>query len=108
VQYFQKDVDQGKVDAALKSLSFTLDKTPATESMQDTETNCVWYGSQVSPEDAKLDAFALIRAGVSIKSIRSFRITDRPQLIQIGSNKAFSNDKPLTVEQIRACKLPCP
>jgi hypothetical protein len=108
VQYFQKDVDQGKVDAALKSLSFTLDKTPATESMQDTETNCVWYGSQVSPEDAKLVAFALIRAGVSIKSIRSFRITDRPQLIQIGSNKAFSNDKPLTVEQIRACKLPCP
>jgi hypothetical protein len=108
VRYFRKDVDEGKVDAALKSLSFSREKAAASESMQDTETNAVWYGSQVSIEDAKLVAYALIRAGVKIKAIRQSSNPQNATIIQIGGVKFLSDDKPLTVDEIRNCKPICP
>ena len=104
LEYFPKNVDAGKVKAALSELGFTVTEPKAV--VPDVPTNAIWFGSPVSLEDVKLVALTLIRAGVQIRRISPIPY-DLPgkkdaALIQVGADTKFVNDPPLTVDAIQA------
>jgi cell division protein FtsB len=107
IQFFPKDVDKDKVTAALHELGFKLDQRSAK--VPDVATNAIWFGTDVNPEDAKLVAYTLMRAGIQIKSFERFNDSSggyngvpKTSLIQVGANRALVNDRSLTVDEIRA------
>lgn len=104
VEYFPKNVDENKVEAALAELGFSLRKPPPV--VHAIPTNAVWFGLPVAVEDVKLVALTLIRAGVQIRAIRpiqDYLVAKRDlPLIQVGADAAVINDPPLTVEAINA------
>jgi hypothetical protein len=106
VEYFPKNVDGNKVEAALMELGFTVRKPPAI--VRELPTNAMWFGTPVSAEDVKLVAMTLIRAGVEIKAISCIQPylvgkRDAP-LIQVGADSAIVSWPPLKVETIVATK----
>jgi preprotein translocase subunit SecF len=110
VQYFPKNVDQNKVRAALQELGFKLDERSPL--VTDVPTNAIWFGTNVNPEDAKLVAYTLMRAGIQIKLIERFSDSSgayngvpKQSLVQVGAKRALVNDRPLTVDQIRTLQL---
>jgi predicted Holliday junction resolvase-like endonuclease len=112
VAYFPKDVDAGKVDAALVGFGFKLVKF--TPLLKDVPTNAIYYGNKVSLDDVKVIAYTLMRAGVQLKGIynkedTTFPIpegTSRVTLIAVVSNNNanFLTRPPLTVDDIRNAK----
>jgi hypothetical protein len=104
VEYFPKNVDGNKVEAALTELGFTVRKPAAIVS--SISTNAVWFGSPVDVEDVKLVALTLIRAGVQIRAIRPIQdyIVNKRDLplIQVGADASILNDPPLSVAAIQS------
>jgi hypothetical protein len=104
VEYFPKNVDENKVEAALAELGFSVRKPPAV--VQAIPTNSIWFGSPVDIEDVKLVALTLIRAGVQIRAIRpiqDYLVTKKDlPLIQVGADSSVVNDPALTAEAISA------
>lgn len=103
VLYFSKD-DGGKVDllieAALREQGFTVERRPPSGA---TDTNALWFGTQVPLDDAKAAALALIRAGVDLKYIGRFANSQgKEQIIQIGGRPKAKDDPPLKVDFIVA------
>jgi hypothetical protein len=103
IEYFLKNVDKDKVLAALGGLGFTaLRQSPA---LGTTPTNAVWFGRSVQIDDAKLVAYTLIRAGIQIKDIRPYLVSEgRDSLIQVGGRPLAVNKPVWTVERISAAK----
>ena len=102
VQYFPKNVDGNRVEAALTELGFRLDRRSAL--VPALPTNSIWYGTPVALEDVKLVALTLIRAGVQIRAIRPFpdySPRKDASLIQVGADVAVADRPPLTVDAIR-------
>jgi hypothetical protein len=101
VEYFPKNVDENKVEAALSELGFTLSKPRAL--VTGIPTNAIWFGSPVSVDDVKLVALTLIRAGVQIRAIRPSQLPDKKDrpLIQVGADSSIVDDPVLTVEAIQ-------
>jgi hypothetical protein len=52
VEYFLKNVDENKVEAALAEFGFSVRKPPAV--VHAIPTNSIWFGSPVDIEDVKL------------------------------------------------------
>jgi len=106
VEYFPKNVDQNKVEAALIELGFQLRK--ATTIVPNLPSNAIWFGTPVDIEDVKLVALTLIRAGVEIKAIRPIQdhLTSKKDapIIQVGADVSIVARPPMTVEAIRAAK----
>jgi len=101
VEYFPKNVDKEKVLGAIgQSGMRVLQKKP----LNDLDTNSIWIGNRITPDEAKFVAFALVRAGVGIAAIRRFRDGAGPKerLIQIGADPEFVQHPALTPEQIAA------
>ena len=100
VQYFPKNVDERIVEDSLRELSF--DFKTGNPGLPDVPTNAIFFGDSVPIEAVKLVALTLIRAGVEIKYIRSFRdSTGRSSLIQVGSRKDYIDKMPISVEEIQ-------
>lgn len=99
VQYFPKNIDKDKVNKAIEELGYKVEIGDSR--VEDVETNAIWFGSNVTPEDVKLVSLTLIRAGVKIKVIRPFR-NSRTQrdLIQVGADALYENKESLTVNEI--------
>jgi hypothetical protein len=104
VEYFPKNVDENKVEAALAELGFSVRKPPAV--VHAIPTNSIWFGSPVDIEDVKLVALTLIRASVQIRAIRpiqDYLVTKKDlPLIQVGADSSVVNDPVLTAEEINA------
>jgi energy-coupling factor transporter ATP-binding protein EcfA2 len=103
VEYFPKNVDRAKVEAALKELGFTLlVRDPLVNAVA---TNAIWYGTPVNIDDVKLVALTLMRAGVEFKAIRpipSYIAAKKDAaLIQVGSDLGIVNQPTLGVDEIR-------
>jgi hypothetical protein len=106
VQYFPKNVDGNRVDAALTELGFRLERRSAL--VPGMSTNSIWYGTPVALEDVKLVALTLIRAGVQIRAIRPFSDSSTRRdasLIQVGADVEVADRPPLTVDAIRDAKV---
>jgi hypothetical protein len=103
VVYYQKDVDGNKVARVLNDFGFTV-RTGNPLSQQ--QTNTIVYGSRVTPEDAKLAAYILIRGGFNIKGIYRTNLPtpteglDRRTAIQILAYATIDKRPALTVESI--------
>jgi len=100
IEYFLKNVDKDKVLAALGGLGFTFQPSRA---IGTTPTNAIWFGRSVQIDDVKLVAYTLIRAGIQIRDIRHYMVSEgRDSVIQVGG-RPRAVDKPVwTVERIAA------
>jgi hypothetical protein len=110
VEYFPKDVDSQKVEAALRALGFKL-ASGATK-VPDLPTNAIWFAPRVRVDDVKRVAYVLIRAGLQIRGICPFNNTAFPEpLIQVGASHLLQDRPPITVEALRnvrnAGDFPC-
>jgi hypothetical protein len=103
VQYFPKDIDGNKVTSAFDGYGFIVQiKNPL---IPDLPTNSIFFGKNVNPEDAKLVAYTLIRAGVEIKGIYYSLLGDaKKTVVQVVANREILNKPPLSVEQIKNMK----
>lgn len=111
VRYFKKDADVNRVNLVLLALKdrYKTEVTPSVEALADVPTNCIWYGSGVSIEEAKSIALRLVVAGIQVKAIKPMRSsTEKTRDIEIGGETSWLYSKPLTVEQIRNCVGQCP
>jgi hypothetical protein len=102
IEIFYKDIDQKKVETAFAELGFPLRRPRAL--VPGIATNAVWFGSVVPPEDVKLVALALIRAGVQIRAIRPIQTyivhKKDARLIQVGADTAMVDAPAYSVEQV--------
>jgi hypothetical protein len=99
-----KPSDSAKLGSALNSLGFTLKPTPR---INPNPTNCLAYGSEVSENDVKVVALALIRAGVSLQGIQSSTLVEvyPPLTIQVFHNPYIEDWPPLTTDAIAVKSL---
>lgn len=99
VQYYRKNADNPEIRAAIVKLGFAVEERPAL--ISDMSVNDVVFGANVSPEDAKSVAAALVRAGVQIKGIHTSRMESKANLIQVIANRLIDSKSPISEEQIR-------
>lgn len=116
VTYYAKDVDPKNVDGrvlidSLKQYGFNVQEVTSGERNPELRTNAVWVGHNVAEktEKWKLVTFLLMRAGLQIRAIREFQSgTDgsprKPDVIEIGADRAVESSPPLTVQQVQAMK----
>lgn len=105
VSYYSKTKEAEKITLSLKSLSYNLITKNPSETMKNHKTNSVWFGKKVNISDVKIIALALIRAGISIRSIRPYRNSDsnyKANIVEIGGDARVekSSIQPYTIQQI--------
>jgi len=103
IEYFLKDVDPVAIKKVLNNLGFNVTiKNP----INTYSTNQIWFGNEVRITDVKLVALSLIRAGVSLKSIRRFNNNDvkKNRLIQIGSSPNVLTNEVLSIDDVMSLR----
>jgi len=102
LRYYPKGIDQDKVVLALMELGFQPILLPPVRRLEKSPSNSIWFGANTDPEDIKLVAYSLLRAGIEIKSIRPFKNFHGPKIdaIEIGGDLQLVDSPPLTFEQI--------
>jgi hypothetical protein len=105
VQFFPKDRDERspfKKDVVVSYLDgLGFDVQVMKPQLTEVSTNAIFYSHNAPDEDIKAVAFALIRAGASIRVVRpSIANYMRDKLIQVGADAEYDNSPPLTVHQI--------
>lgn len=105
LQFFPKERDENSpynravVISYLQNLGFKVEVE--RPQITNISTNAVFYSHDVPSEDIKAVAYALIRAGASIKAIHpSTRTYGQSKLIQVGADAAYDARPPLTIDQI--------
>jgi hypothetical protein len=108
VEYYPKESDPQILATAIEKLGFKCAIGQST--VQNVPTNFIQYDPKLNPEDVKLVAYTLIRAGIEIKAIQPFvRLKSvKTDTIQIAALEKLQSYPPLTVETIRASNLPLP
>lgn len=98
VWYFSKDVnvDPRAVRESLQELGFNVLENNAPR--PDLPSNTVSFGESISPNEAKLVVYTLIRAGIPIKAM--CRNPRTGPVIQVYGDERLLNKPPVTVQQI--------
>lgn len=103
VRYFARDVDQHKVQDALRGLGFKLERSSGR---LESSTNAISFGHDVG-EQAKLIAYTLIRAGIDIKRFAPYQGEGgRARVVTIYGVSDLESTRPMTVEQVQAYRSP--
>jgi hypothetical protein len=97
VEYYAKAADLNRLSNVLSKLGLQVKGVPAKN---PNPSNCIWYGAQVTENDVKVVAFALIRAGVILQGIQARDASSPPLTIQIGHNPFIEDLPPLTPDAI--------
>jgi hypothetical protein len=99
IMYYTRDRDNSKVVDELEKLGFNFTLQPSQRSSYS--SNCVWYGARVPPDDVKVVALALLRAGVGLQAIKPFESSpDKDWIIEIG-NRQMNYDDVLGVDDVQ-------
>jgi len=98
VLYYRKDIDGSKVATALSDFGFQFEQEKPL--VEDIPCNDVVFGNDTSPEDAKIVAYVLIRAGIDIKGIHHSNLLSKSGVIQVIGNRIVADGPALTVDQI--------
>ncbi len=110
IWYFTKRREAADLSVALSRLEAYGFRLLKQEPKNFLQTNSLWVGQEVSPDEAKLVAYTLIAAGVEIARVERFKdsIYRRPyRLIQIGAAPLLIGRPALRVNDIeRAEGLP--
>jgi len=96
--YYPKDVDGTKVSAALRNFGFRFQNRPPL--VPDVPCNDVVFGAETNPDEARIVAYVLIRAGVDIKGIHRSNLAAKKKVIQVIANRIVAEGPPLSVDQI--------
>lgn len=110
VQYFPKQIDRDAIQetlvASLKGAGYNLITGSGNPTLKDTQTNSIWYGSNVPEQVVKHLALSLSRAGINIQAIQPFSDKNsRSDMIQIGSSAAALQKQVISVDQIVAMQI---
>lgn len=100
VEYFSRNIDMGRIEAALRELGFKVDITAPR--INASQTNALYYGSGVRADELKIVALALIKVRVQLNIIQTIEKRKDPNLIEIGANRPARNYPPLTEATIQA------
>lgn len=110
VQFFPKEKDESSpykrdvVVSYLERIGFDVQVSPPQ--VTGISTNAVFYSHDVSSEEIKSVAYALIRAGASIKVIHPGNVSyAKSKLIQVGADAAYDGKKALTIDEIAAANF---
>jgi hypothetical protein len=99
VMYYTRDRDNSKVVGELEKLGFAFTLQPSKRSSR--ASNCVWYGAKVTPDEVRVVALALLRAGVGLQAIKPFENSpDKDWIIEIG-NRNMDYDDVLGVDDVQ-------
>ena len=99
IMYYTRDSDNSRVVNELKKLGFEFTIQPSRRSSRT--SNCVWYGADVTPDEVKVVALALLRAGVGLQAIKPFENSpDKNLIIEIG-NRDMDYDDVLAVDDVQ-------
>jgi hypothetical protein len=91
IMYYTRDRDDSKVVGELERLGFAFTLQPSRRSSR--ASNCVWYGARVTPDEVRVVALALLRAGVGLQAIKPFENSpDKDWVIEIGNRNMDYND----------------
>ena len=97
--YYTRDRDNSKVVGELEKLGFAFTLQPSRRSSR--ASNCVWYGARVTPDEVRVVALALLRAGVGLQAIKPFENSpDKDWVIEIG-NRNMDYDDVLGVDDVQ-------
>src|SRR5262249_32500363 len=83
-----------------------------TAMLRDDPTNTILYTPDVSDQDVRYVAVALVKAGIELKSIQPYiphqrnNYAKRNNLIQIGADVTNRKRQPLTIDEILEKPLP--
>jgi vacuolar-type H+-ATPase subunit I/STV1 len=110
VWYFTKDVDVDPVAVKDSLEQFGFKVIPKPPQRPDLSTNLIAFGEHVEPEDAKLVAYTLIRAGVEIRALCKTSAIAKTSIIQVLGEDRIRDRPTLSVEQIRnkSAFIQCP
>jgi hypothetical protein len=99
---FETAVNADIVLPVLRRAGFTLDERQTAPGMSDVETNAVWFGADVNPDDARLVALVLTSAGVRLRAIRPFDDATGPKrrAIEVGADRAEIRSPAWTADRI--------
>lgn len=110
VVYYPKDVDPSNVNGPVliqtfKNAGFTVQQAQGGERNPNLATNAVWAGEDVPIDQVKFVTLTLMRAGLQIRAIRSFKSAPngaarKPGTIEIGADAQVQNLQPYSVEQV--------
>lgn len=122
IQIYPHKVDEAKVMTAISNLGYPLIGKDGVRirnvskntnpSLRDDPTNTLLYTPDVSDQDVRYIALALVSAGIKIRSIQPYRPhkrngnTNRSNLVQIGADVTNRNRAELSVNDILDKKLP--
>jgi hypothetical protein len=99
IMYYTRDSDNSKVVNELKKLGFEFTLQASRRSSR--ASNCVWYGARVTPDEVRVVALALLRAGVGLQAIKPFENSpDKDWVIEIG-NRNMDYDDVLSVDDVQ-------
>jgi hypothetical protein len=99
IMYYTRDRDNSKVVGELEKLGFAFTLQPSRRSSR--ASNCVWYGAKVTPDEVRVVALALLRAGVGLQAIKPFENSpDKDWVIEIG-NRDMNYDDVLSVDDVQ-------
>jgi hypothetical protein len=112
VIYYPKDVDPSNVNGevlkgVLTAAGFNVQQAQGGERNPDLPTNAVWAGENIPIDKVKFVTLSLMRAGLQIRAIRSFRsdvngIARKPDIIELGADARVQSSPPKTIEQVLA------
>jgi hypothetical protein len=109
VKYYAKAEEPPTVKSAIEKLGFQQVQIKPSI-VKNVPNNLILYGESVNPEDVKLVAYTLIRAGIEIKAIRPFHSLklkkENVSTIQVEAQAELQFSPPLKVEEIRNSSLP--
>jgi Novel STAND NTPase 1 len=107
IMYYTRDRDNSKLVSELEQLGFQFTVQPSRRSSR--ASNCVWYGSSVKPEEVKVVALALLRAGVGLQGIKPFENpAGKEWIIEIGNSQQVAANPPLAVEDVERLSTSTP
>lgn len=102
IEYFAKDAEADSITKVLRDSGMDVIKLPG---QRPGPTNSIWAGESVTIAEVRPVAFALLRAGVQLRSIRHFASGKgaKDRLIEIGSDmeKERQGAPALTAEEIQ-------
>ena len=99
---FYRESDRVTVQAALKELGFNVTTSLGSAPLISESPNTLAFGSQVSPQDLRDIAIALVRAKFPLRRMRLATVRDDPKLIQIFASARSRNCGLLDEAAIRA------
>lgn len=109
IRYYKKTIDEKRIVLELEALGYEFQEKSPSGYMSKRETNAIWFGANVSLNDVKIVALALLRAGIPLKGIRPFRSSVsnpdyKKNIVEVGASADLDIKGVLSVESIKDAK----